>query len=112
MLVFPALLAHLCQGSAIPDGDGNSTQRSRGGEQKAGAPQTPLLRWVPTGQLVYRMWTGTGEFADRHELIMVIPDRNLFPGTTSMVDKSAKRYRNWDLRNKKICFLANFGVYN
>ena len=43
---------------------------------------------------------------------MVIPDRNLFPGTTSMVDKSGKTYRNWDLKIKKICFLANFGVYN
>jgi hypothetical protein len=102
----------LCQGSAIPDGDGNSPERRRGGEQEAGAPETPLLRWVPAGQLVYRQWTGTGKFADRHELIKVIPDRNLFPGTTSMVDKGAKRYRNWDLKIKKICFLANLGVYN
>jgi hypothetical protein len=91
-LVFPALLAHLCQGSAVPDGHGDSSQRRRGGEQEAGAPETPLLWWVPAWRLVYRRM-GSGQFAERHDLITNMKkgvlDRNLFPETTSMVYKGA-----------------------
>ena len=38
------LLAHLGQGPAVPDGDGDSAQSRRSGEQQAGSPEIPLLR--------------------------------------------------------------------
>ena len=97
----PALLAHLCQGSAIPDGDGYSSQRRRGGEQEAGAPEDSFAPVGPRSSRTgaHRQWTGTGKFADRHGLIMVIPDRNLFPRTTSMVDKSREKIQELGSKN-------------
>jgi hypothetical protein len=49
------LLAHLGQGPAIPDRDGDSAESGRGGEQEAGAPEIPVFRGgrSPSRCLIY-----------------------------------------------------------
>ena len=39
-----ALLTHLCQGPAVPDGDRDSAKSCRGRDQQGRAPQAALFR--------------------------------------------------------------------
>jgi hypothetical protein len=53
------LLAHLGQGSAVPDGDGNTAKGCRSGDQKAGTPEIPSLGLG--GALVRSLGLGGGD---------------------------------------------------
>jgi hypothetical protein len=93
------LLAHLSQGSAVPDGDGNSAEGRRSGEQEAGAPEIPARAEgcvLPTS-------TGPALKNLRNmDLRKGKGYRNLILRTASMALKSdygPKRYRNRDLKS-------------
>ena len=58
-MLFLAGLAHLGQGSAVPDSDRDSAESRRAGEQQARAPEITALRGRSIGFLVDR--TGMGD---------------------------------------------------
>ena len=81
---------------AVPDGYGDSAECCRGGEQEAGAPETPVFRGggSPSRCLVYGDWFGAKlrQFTKGHGDLSrknneVGRSRNLFFESASMVEK-------------------------